>query len=151
MQGHQNMRRILIMGAKGVGKRTLSNLIEGEQTTNKNNLDLYYRKKTIIAPGEFLEQTWLNNALIMVSQNQAYINLFLINSLHNSYYPPAFANSFTKRNIGVITKIDLMDEKNYKKSYQMAEDLGLDQIVAISNKTQDGLEKLIEIIKEAEA
>lgn len=151
MQGHQNMRRILIMGAKGVGKRTLSNLIEGEQTTNKNNLDLYYRKKTIIAPGEFLEQTWLNNALIMVSQNQAYINLFLINSLDNSYYPPAFANSFTKRNIGVITKIDLMDEKNYKKSYQMAEDLGLDQIVAISNKTQDGLEKLIEIIKEAEA
>lgn len=145
------MRRILIMGAKGVGKRTLSNLIEGEQTTNKNNLDLYYRKKTIIAPGEFLEQTWLNNALIMVSQNQAYINLFLINSLDNSYYPPAFANSFTKRNIGVITKIDLMDEKNYKKSYQMAEDLGLDQIVAISNKTKDGLEKLIEIIKEAEA
>lgn len=145
------MRRILIMGANGVGKRTLSNLIEGEQTTNKNNLDLYYRKKTIIAPGEFLEQTWLNNALIMVSQNQAYINLFLINSLDNSYYPPAFANSFTKRNIGVITKIDLMDEKNCKKSYQMAEDLGLDQIVAISNKTQDGFEKLIEIIKEAEA
>ena len=139
------------MGATGVGKRSLSDLIEGEKTPMKNNLDLYYRKKTIIAPGEFIEQGWLNNALIMVSQNQAYINLFLINSLENSYYPPAFANSFTKRNIGVITKIDLMDEKAYKKSYQMAEDLGLDQILAISNKTQDGLKKLIEIIKEAEA
>lgn len=145
------MRRILIMGAKGVGKRSLSDLIEGEKTSNKNNLDLYYRKKTIIAPGEFLEQSWLNNALIMVSQNQAYINLFLLNSIDSSYYPPAFANSFTKKNIGVITKIDLMDETNYKKSYKMAEQLRVDQVVALSNKTQDGLEELIKIIKEAEA
>lgn len=151
MQGHKDMRKILIMGSNGVGKRSLSDLIEGEKTSKKNNLDLYYRKKTIIAPGEFLEQCWLNNALIMVSQNQAYINLFLINCLDKSYYPPAFANSFTKRNVGVITKTDLMDEDNYKKSYQMALELGVDQIVAISNENHKGIEKLIEIIKEAEA
>lgn len=142
-------RKWLIAGSEGVGKSSLANYIEGEERQLKNTPDFLYREKTIEVPSSFIDLPYLNNVVIMVGQNQAIVNVFIIDDKQN-HFPPHFAKSFTRPSITIINKIDLYDENKLRNLRQVAKDIDSDKIFEISLKTGQGLDELEKYIKEIE-
>ncbi len=103
-------RKWLIAGNDGVGKTSLASLIEEKNLKSKKSLDLQFREKTIEVSEGYIENPYLNSALIMVGQNQALVNIFMIDLQKDCHVPPNFAKSFTRPTITIINKIDLYDD-----------------------------------------
>lgn len=143
-------RKWLLIGNDGVGKTTLASLIEKRDLSFKKSLDLQYRDKTIEVSEGYIENSYLNNALIMVGQNQALVNVFMIGDGKDIHIPPGFAKSFTKETITIINKIDLYDEDKLCDLKDKAREIGSGKIFEVSFKTGQGLDKLKEYIKKVE-
>ncbi|NMW85323.1 ethanolamine utilization protein EutP [Peptoniphilus sp. AGMB00490] len=143
-------RKWVIVGKNNSGKTKLADFIEKDSNNKKVSLDLYYRDKTIEIPGEYLEMNYLNNAIIMISQNQALGTLFVVSADDEFIYPPNFAKSFTRICATVITKIDLVEEIKLKEIHEKALEIGTENIFLVSNKTHEGLDELEEFIKGCE-
>ena len=143
-------RKWLIAGNDGVGKTSLASLIEDKNIKSKKSLDFQFREKTIEVSEGYIENPYLNSALIMVGQNQSLVNIFMIDLQQDCHFPPNFAKSFTRPTITIINKIDLYDDVKLEKLRQIANAIGSDYIFEISLKTGKGLEKLRKYIKETE-
>lgn len=143
-------RKWLIAGNDGVGKTSLASLIEKRKLNAKKTLDLHFREKTIEVSEGYIENPYLNSALIMVGQNQALVNIFMIDLEKDCHFPPNFAKSFTRPTITLINKIDLYDDCQLKKLRQIGKSIGSDHIFEISIKKGVGVEKLRKFIKEIE-
>lgn len=143
-------RKWLIAGNDGVGKTSLASLIEKRKLNAKKTLDLYFREKTIEVSEGYIENPYLNSALIMVGQNQALVNIFMIDLEKDCHFPPNFAKSFTRPTITLINKIDLYDDYQLKKLRQIGKSIGSDHIFEISIKKGTGVEELRKFIKEIE-
>ncbi len=143
-------RKWLIAGNDGVGKTSLASLIEEENLKSKKSLDFQFREKTIEVSEGYIENPYLNSALIMVGQNQALVNIFMIDLEKDCHFPPNFAKSFTRPTITLINKIDLYDDCQLKKLRQIGKSIGSDHIFEISIKKGVGVEKLRKFIKEIE-
>lgn len=143
-------RKWLIAGNDGVGKTSLASLIEKRKLDAKKALDLQFREKTIEVSEGYIENPYLNSALIMVGQNQALVNIFMIDLEKDCHFPPNFAKSFTRPTITLINKIDLYDDYQLKKLRQIGKSIGSDHIFEISIKKGTGVEELRKFIKEIE-
>lgn len=143
-------RKRLIIGNDGVGKTSLASLIEERKLKKKKSLDFQYRNKTIEAPEGYIENSYLNNALIMVGQNQAEVVVFMLDNEKDNHIPPNFAKSFTKKTITIINKIDLYDEKDLDRLREIKDSIGSFKHFEISLKTGEGVENLKKFIKEIE-
>lgn len=137
------MKRWIVIGLEGSGKSAICNYIEGEETKSKINGDLKYRGNTLEVPGNYIENTWMNNIIIMLAQNQAKANIFLIDGdTLMSLYPPKFVKAFTKPSIGIITKSDLLNHDRRKEAKNILEELGCSKNIFLSFKTREGLDEL---------
>lgn len=137
------MKRWIVIGLEGSGKSEICNYIEGEEIESKINGDLKYRKNTIEVPGNYIENTWMNNIVIMLAQNQAKANIFLIDATSLiSLYPPKFAKAFTKPSLGVITKSDLLNHDKRIKANKILEELGCSNNIFLSFETKEGIDEL---------
>lgn len=140
------MKKIVIMGPKNSGKTTIADYIESDVSSTKFYGDIIYRLKTIEIPSNYLENNWLKNIVIMISQNQGFANILVLNGNNLChYYSPNFAKVFTKPTLGIITKADLMDINSKKMAINIMNKLGCNYIF-VSFKTGDGLLELGEWI-----
>lgn len=140
----------LIIGNDGVGKTSLSSIIEEKDLNKKKSLDFQYRDKTIEAPEGFIENSYLNNALIMVGQNQAKVVVFMLDDEKDNYIPPNFAKTFTRKTITIINKIDLYDKEDMDRLREIKDSIGSEIGFEISLKTGEGVDKLKKYIEEIE-
>ena len=139
------MKRWIVVGLEGSGKSTICDLIEGESHSRKKTQDLFYRPKTLEVPAAYLENAWMNNIIIMLAQNQGKANIFILDgSKLESMYSPRYAKAFTKPSLALVTKADLMDQKDRVKALKIMEDLECDQVVFYSDLTKEGLADLQE-------
>lgn len=137
------MKRWVIVGLENSGKSTLCDYIENEKSKRVNTQDLRYRKKTLEVPSSYLENTWMNNIIIMLAQNQGKGNIFLLDGARiKSMYSPAYAKAFTKPTIGVVTKSDLLEEKGRLKAKKILEEVVCDKIIFLSFVTNEGINEL---------
>ncbi|MBU5668828.1 EutP/PduV family microcompartment system protein [Peptoniphilus sp. MSJ-1] len=141
-------RKWVIVGKKNSGKTTVADFIEGKKDKKSSSLDLYYRENTIEVPSEYLEVNYLNNIIIMISQNHAIGTLFILSAEDDVVYPPNFGKSFTRPTATIITKIDLVNKDKLEKIYKKALEIGANNIFLISNKTRKGLVELNNFIKD---
>ncbi|NVF11513.1 ethanolamine utilization protein EutP [Anaerococcus sp. AGMB00486] len=140
----------LIIGNDGVGKTSLSSIIEEKDLNKKKSLDFQYRDKTIEAPEGFIENSYLNNALIMIGQNQAKVVVFMLDDEKDNHIPPNFARTFTRKTITIINKIDLYDKEDMDRLREIKDSIGSEIGFEISLKTGEGVDKLKKYIKEIE-
>lgn len=145
------MKRWIVVGLKNSGKTTVCNYIEGEKSLSKIDSDLKYRKNTLEVPGSYIENTWMNNIIIMLAQNQAKANIFLIDGeTLDSMYPPGYAKAFTKPCLAIITKSDLLNHEQRKKAKNILKQLACSTNIFLSFKTKQGLDELSNWLKNTE-
>lgn len=135
------MKKILLVGKTGSGKTTLTQALQG--------LALHYRKTQAVSysgcivdtPGEYLENRRYYNALIASSTQCDVIGLVQDGTAPNSVFPPKFAFMFTKKVIGIVSKLDL-EKCNRERAEKFLRWAGAEEIVCISSVDKVGLADL---------
>lgn len=144
-------KKWMVLGLPSSGKTALADWIEGLPGAGPRRQDLHYRPRTIDVPGMYIENAWLNNAIITIAQNHACGVLFLVDgSTGKSLYSPAYANVFTVPTLGIVSKCDLATDESLAKAIRALKDAGLDAPLAVSTVTVEGLDALRTRMQNAE-
>lgn len=138
------MKRIMLVGQSGSGKRKIIQACSDESYIPKRALAVEYHDCFINTPSEFLENRLFYPALITTS-SECDILLMLHNATHaTSLYPPLFGSMFNRRVIGVITSADAKNAK-IKRAEQFLHEAGAKRILCVDYANRRGIETLREI------
>lgn len=143
----KKITRVMLVGAVGSGKTTLARVLNKEETeTVTKTQSLEYSACSIDTPGEFVENPFYYRALFATSL-EADAVVFIQDATRNrSIFPPGFAAAFSKRTIGVVTKID-HPQADVKRATGFLKSLGLNgSIAVVSAFTGEGIEEIRKIL-----
>lgn len=143
------MKRIIFIGTIGSGKTTLSQCILGQDMEYKKTQAVQVMGNTILdTPGEYLELGKMRGALMISSAEAQIIGLVQSATDQKNMYPPAYAGSFAKEVIGIVTKIDVATESQIEEAHKKLKLAGASKVFKISSFTNEGIDELIEYLSE---
>ncbi|WP_368251264.1 EutP/PduV family microcompartment system protein [Enterococcus sp. 2201sp1_2201st1_B8_2201SCRN_220225] len=105
------MKKIILMGAVGCGKTTLSQALHGEALTYNKTQAVSYTPEIIDTPGEFILHRQYYSALSVTAADAEIIGLVQSVQELEQVFSPGFASMFSKEVIGIVSKEDLADSK----------------------------------------
>ena len=141
------MKKVIMVGHVHCGKTTLCQRLNGMEQTYKKTQALEFINDTIDTPGEYLERRSLTHAL-MVTSVESDMALFIHDATAERFmFAPGLAGSFPVPVTGVINKIDKATEQQIKDSRELLELAGAKPIFEISAKTGEGMEALLEHLR----
>ncbi len=110
------MKKIIFFGQTGCGKTTLCQRLNQQEIRYKKTQAVELLGEAIDTPGEYLENRRFYPALIMSAADAKLIAL--VSDPTRAYHPipPAFAGNFSKKVIGIVTKIALATPEQMKAS-----------------------------------
>ena len=139
----------MIIGLRGAGKSTISDLVEGEPSDHRHREDCCYRTCSFEVPGSYIENQWMHSILIMLSQNQAAAVLLMIDgTTGQTLYNSGFARAFNEPCLGVLTKCDLLGEAERQCGLALLEEAGCDEALCVSARTGEGIAQLLDWVRE---
>ncbi|WP_053984058.1 EutP/PduV family microcompartment system protein [Niameybacter massiliensis] len=143
------MKRIIFIGKTGCGKTTLCQKLNELEIKYKKTQAVELYENAIDTPGEYLENRHYYSALIMSAVDAKIIALVADPTAYDHFIPPAFAGSFAKEVIGIITKINLItDEKQMIKVEEGLKAGGASHIFKVDTVDGVGIEPLFTYLQE---
>ncbi|NLV85944.1 MAG: EutP/PduV family microcompartment system protein [Clostridiales bacterium] len=140
-------KRIILIGRSTAGKTTLCQYISKEALRYRKTQTVEVLNKTMIdTPGEYLERTGYRGALQVSSVDADVIVLVQDATEQDSMFPPAYASSFAKPSIGVVTKSDIADESQIDRAVLHLKNAGASKIFITSSVDGSGFEDLLEYL-----
>ena len=135
------MRRIMIMGERGAGRRSLARALGQAPVFMPQPLAVEYAGRFIIPPPEFLENRRFYRALITTAAD-CDSQLFIQDAARRtSAFPPGLARIFNRHVIGIITKTDLPDA-SLDRAARFLHNAGLQKTYALSVVSGEGMDTL---------
>lgn len=104
------MKKIMFVGPIGVGKTTLTQRIEGVEIIYAKTQTVQFHDDIIDTPGEFVQHRLMYNALLVTAAEADILGFLISAKEKEQMFPPGFASLFNKPAIGIIAKMDLIDE-----------------------------------------
>lgn len=139
-------KRIMIIGARGSGKTSIANILNGISKTPARCQDVIYGKNTIDIPSAYIENSWMYKNMIALSQDASHILIVVKNSHKDDIYSEGFAKVFTKPVIGIINKEDF--EHLQEKAISTLKSIKVEEPYFIVNaKSGEGIEELKSYLK----
>ena len=139
------MMKVMLIGESGVGKTTLIQVLTGATFAAKKTQAVEFCGRFIDTPGEFLENRRFYPALITSSVDCDVVVMVQDATRNNSLFPPQFSTIFTRKVIGIVTKVDV-EGCNVSLAERFLANAGVKEIVRVSSKTNVGLSELQEIL-----
>lgn len=137
------MKKVIFMGKSGCGKTSLCQKLQGEEIKYKKTQSIELFANSIDTPGEYMENRGYYSALIITSTEAEIIALVQECGDIDSRIPPAFAGTFGKKVIGIITKIDNINEESHIDIIEnQLKSAGVTNIFKVSVITGEGMEDL---------
>lgn len=137
------MSRIIFIGKTGSGKTTLCQKLDELEIKYKKTQAIELYNHAIDTPGEYLENRHYYSALIMTAVDAEIIALIADPTEDENYLPPAFASTFAKEVIGIITKIQkVTDEKKLQKVEETLKEAGASKIFKVDTIEGIGIDEL---------
>lgn len=147
--GGKAVGKIIFMGRTGCGKTTLCQKLSELEIRYKKTQAIELYDNAIDTPGEYLENRNYYRALINTAVDAKLIALIADPTAHDNYIPPAFAGTFAKELIGIITKINLVkDESAITKVERSLREAGVTRIFKVDTIDDVGIEELFAYIHE---
>ncbi|MGI6065151.1 MAG: EutP/PduV family microcompartment system protein [Bacillota bacterium] len=138
--------RVMLVGAVGSGKTTLVRALHGNCDSVTKTQAMEYTANSIDTPGEFIENPFFYRALFATSLEAEVIIFIQDATREKSVFPPGFAGAFSKRTIGVVTKVD-HPTANVERASRFLKGLGLSgPVTNVSAITGEGLDELKKVI-----
>ncbi|HEY5555442.1 EutP/PduV family microcompartment system protein [Acetobacterium sp.] len=137
------MKKVMFIGSSGSGKTTLFQRLESYRFDYDKTQVIEFHKNVIDTPGEYLENRGYYSALQVTSVEADVIALVMDCKSRQNVFPPGFARMFTKPIIGIVTKIDLIqDEEDYIYAEESLRLSGVDEIFKISSLKNQKIKEL---------
>lgn len=138
---------IILIGRSAAGKTTFC------QYVNKEDF-IYHKTQTvqiingniIDTPGEYLERGRMRGALTVASVDADIIMLVQDATENGTMFPPAYAASFAKPSIGLVTKSDIATREQVADAVQFLVMAGADKVFVISSMEGTGFGELFEYL-----
>lgn len=139
-------KRVMIIGAKGVGKSSIASEINKEKRAVSRCPDVIYGKKTIDVPSAYLENTWMYKYLVSISQDASCIIVVVDTRKQDDIYSHGFAKAFSKKVIGVINVIE-GEVNHYKDAVKTLKQIGVNEpYFEINLANREGVKELIKFL-----
>ncbi|MFT8318039.1 MAG: EutP/PduV family microcompartment system protein [Sporolactobacillus sp.] len=147
------MNKIIFIGKTGCGKTSLCQAMHNEDVSYNKTQQVVNFQDSIDTPGEFLESRILYDHLVSAAVD-AGIVCFVQSAKRgdqNNYFPPLFTSRFqNKKIVGVVTKIDAVDEQvQIDQAESVLKQAGVTQLFDTSVVTKKGLDELFDWFKQA--
>ena len=142
------MKKIIFMGKGKSGKTTLCQKLHDLSVQYRKTQAIEQYTKAIDTPGEYLENRHYYSALIVSAADAKVIGIIADPLESENYIPPAFAMTFSRPVIGIITKIALASPKQIKRAENALKNGGITKIFKIDSIENIGLEPLFSYLEE---
>lgn len=135
------MRRVMLVGGCGAGKRTLMKALADGETRVRQPMAVSYCGPFVHTPGVFLENRRFYRALITASVGCTALWLLQDATSRYSLFPPLFATTFNIPVIGLLTKADA-PTADLARAERLLTPSGVRQCLPVSAQAGTGLEAL---------
>jgi ethanolamine utilization protein EutP len=134
--------KFMVVGAVGSGKSSLISYLNGNESKVRKTQSILYNTLSIDTPGEYIQNPNMYKYIIAATQNVEYVLFIQDVTQRRCIYPPGFAQSFNRKSIGIITKVD-SEEVDVEHSKKFLQTLGIKgPVFKTSSKTGYGIEEL---------
>ncbi|MDR2976706.1 MAG: EutP/PduV family microcompartment system protein [Streptococcaceae bacterium] len=137
------MKKIILMGAVGCGKTTLTQALHGQSLDYDKTQALQFHEDIIDTPGEYILHRKFIQSLTVTAAESDVIGLVQSVAEQEQIFSYGFAGMFPKETLGIITKIDLAqstEEIRFVES--QLKEAGAKKIFKISAYQQKGIGEL---------
>lgn len=141
------MKKLFLMGRSEVGKTSLTQALRGEKLHYEKTQYTITDKNTIDTPGEYSESKRFSVGLACFSFEADVIAVVHAADEPFSLFSPCLRTFIQRPLIGVITKTD-SPYANVPMVRQWLENSGCEQIFTINNATGEGVDALLDYLKE---
>jgi ethanolamine utilization protein EutP len=142
------MKKIILVGHVACGKTTLCQRLNGLKQEYKKTQALEVVNHTIDTPGEYLEHRSFMRSLT-VTAVEADLVLFLQDATSERFlFSPGQSMAFPIPVIGVVTKTDIATPEQTAQAVELLELAGADPVFCISSISGDGMDALIDYLKD---
>lgn len=141
------LKKIIFMGKSKSGKTTLCQKLHDIAVSYRKTQAVEQYLNAIDTPGEYLENRHYYSALIISAADAKVIGIVADPTEHENYIPPAFAMTFSRPVIGIITKIGIADEKQIRRAETALKNGGILQIFKVDSILNLGLEPLFKYLE----
>lgn len=139
--------KIIFMGRTGSGKTTLCQKLDALELKYKKTQSVEFYNNAIDTPGEYMENRNYYHALIMSAIDAKLIAILGDPTVRDNYIPPAFAGTFAKEIIGIVTKVTLVDsERDIKRVETELRQAGAQKVFQVDTVEEIGIEELFHYI-----
>lgn len=137
------------MGRTGSGKTTLCQKLDALELKYKKTQSVELYDNAIDTPGEYMENRNFYRALIMTAVDAKLIAILGDPTVRDNYIPPAFAGTFAKEIIGIVTKVSIAgSEEDIKRVELELRQAGAQKIFRVDTVEEIGIEELFHYIHE---
>lgn len=141
------MGKIIFMGRTGSGKTTLCQKLDELEIKYKKTQSVELYENAIDTPGEYMENRNFYRALIMSAVDAKLIAILADPTVKDNYIPPAFAGTFAKEIIGIVTKVALAkSEVEIARVERELREAGAKKIFHVDTISDIGIEELFHFI-----
>ncbi len=138
---------MILIGRSSAGKTTFCQRFNKEDIIYHKTQTIHIENGNIIdTPGEYLERVRMRGALMVASADADIIVLVQDALEGGTMFPPAYASSFAKSSIGLITKIDIATKEQVAKAKDFLRMAGAEKVFAISSIKGTGFSELLDYL-----
>jgi ethanolamine utilization protein EutP len=143
----KNKKTIILIGRSAAGKTTFCQRIAMEDIIYHKTQTIQIVNGNIIdTPGEYLERARMRGALTVASADADIIILVQDATEDGTMFPPAYAGSFAKPTIGLVTKDDIATREQVSEAVKYLQMAGADEVFVISSVKGTGIDTFFEYI-----
>ncbi len=142
------MKKIIFMGKSKSGKTTLCQKLHDLAVKYRKTQAIEQYTHAIDTPGEYLENRHYYSALIVSAADAKIIGVVANPLEKENYIPPAFAMTFSRPVIGIITKIALASPEEISRAENALKNGGITKIFKTDSIENIGLEPLFSYLEE---
>ena len=137
------MKRTMFVGAIACGKTTLTQRLENRQIKYDKTQAIEFSSNIIDTPGEYMEHHNMLSTLRVTSMDADIVVLLQSAVDRRMIFPAGFCTMFNKPTMGVITKIDLVDDPaDIEYSKKLLLSAGVSKVIPISAVENINIDKL---------
>ena len=146
-QRTESMKKLFLMGRSEAGKTSLTQALRGEELHYVKTQYTSSDDDTIDSPGEYAESKHFSVGLACFSFEADAVAVVQAADEPYNLFSPSLRSFILRPLIGIITKID-SPYANVPMVRQWLLDVGCERIFLINNVTREGIDELMEYLKE---
>ena len=143
------MKKLILMGRSESGKTTLTQVLRGEEISYDKTQYIKFENTLIDTPGEYAQTHHLGRALALYSYEADIVGLLISATEPYSLFPPCITCMANREVIGIVTKID-REDADAERAERWLRLAGCEKVFYISSHTGEGINNLLEFLKNKE-